>query len=330
MEYGTTLKTVLANIRVPAGANLNVINKNGEFVPTIKLNYDTSYIDVIVKPGMFFRVVAEDGATSILYQIEPESSTSDAFLLSDVYHVIQKDFLVEFVPRGTNVRSFLANVTPSMGATVQILDKLGNQRFDGKIYQDDEIVVTSADGLVTNVYFLSMLRTQSILQTTYLAYILSDIYTIDQVNNTVLEVPGDETIAEFMGNISTAPGASAIVVDALGNDKLSGEINMGDRIKVTSADGKTTVFYSLLVVSSEQISHKNISIFPNPTNDRIYIDGLRQGSLLKIYDITGNKIIVKQNNKKTELLDLSAYPAGLYIVEVISDNHKNRFKIIKK
>ena len=194
-EYGTSLKTILDNIEIPAGATLNIISGDGHYIPVKQRNFNTEYIYVTVSPNTYFEVIAEYKKTTIRYHLLPESSTSDAFLLSDMYHIIQKNFLVEFVPRGTSVGSFLANVTPSLGATVKILDKLGNQRFDGEIYQDDEVLVTSADGLVTNVYFLSMLHNRFIQETTYLAYILSDIYTINQVNNTMLEVPGYETIA---------------------------------------------------------------------------------------------------------------------------------------
>ena len=134
-EYGTQINTLLANITVPSGASLTVIDGEGAYVPLTMLNFDTSYVSVTVNHNTYFEVVAEDGITSILYQLQPQASESSAFLTSDVYSVDQRDLLIEYIPRGTSVNAFLSNVVPSVGASIKIVDKSGLERVDGQIYR---------------------------------------------------------------------------------------------------------------------------------------------------------------------------------------------------
>ncbi len=157
MEYGTMLKTVLSNVYVSHGQILNVINSRGAYVPLRQLNFDTTYVHTTVHPDIFLEVMHEGGLTSIIYQIIPESSQEDAFIVSHVYVVNQKEYLVEFVPGGTTVATFLRNVVPVLGATVKIVDKTGNPKASGPLHPNDKIVVTSADGKTKVEYTFSAL-----------------------------------------------------------------------------------------------------------------------------------------------------------------------------
>ncbi|MDD2382118.1 MAG: hypothetical protein PHV35_10525, partial [Mariniphaga sp.] len=89
MQYGTQLTTLLANLIVPEGAILSVIDSEGGFVPMKRLNFDTVYVDVTVNTNTWLEVIAEDGITSINYQILPVTSSDDAFITSDFFNVIQ-------------------------------------------------------------------------------------------------------------------------------------------------------------------------------------------------------------------------------------------------
>ena len=119
------------------------------------MNFDTAYVSVTVNPDIFFEVVAEDNVTRMVYQLQPNTSESDAFILSDIYEVSQLDNLIHFVPRGTNFQAFLSNIIPSLGASLKLVDKMGFERIYGNIREDDKVVVTSADGKNTRIYFIS-------------------------------------------------------------------------------------------------------------------------------------------------------------------------------
>jgi hypothetical protein len=332
-DYGTQMRTLINNINVPPGASMTVIDGKGAYVPLTRLNFDTTYVDVTVNSDTYLEVVAENGITTIVYQLQPNISENDAFIMSDVYSVVQAENLIEFVPRGTNVNTFLSNIVPSSGATVQLVDKMGHERLDGTIYQDDKVVVTSPNGLFTRVYHLSMLRTQYILSTTYLAYVLSDVYSVDQVGYSISGPYENTTVNDFYANITPSMGATAVVVDADGNEKASGNLLNTDMLKVTSADGHIEVMYNLVVVPVSANLHtaNQIEIYPNPTTGRLNVRGVEAGNRIQVYNSSGSIVRDLKVRSNLEVLSIDDQPAGLYLI-VISNNNSllGRYKAIKK
>ncbi len=330
-EYGTQLKTILANITVPPGANITVINDKGAYVPQTTLNYDTSYVSVTVNHNTYFDVVAEDGVTEIKYQLQPQASESSAFLTSDIYAIDQKDLLVQYVPRGTSVDAFLGNVIPSIGASIKVVDKNGLERTDGQIYQDDRVIVTSPNEEVQNVYYLAMLRSQYLQEPAYLAYVTSNVYPVNQVEMKITNLGSGTEISTFHSRINPAMGATAVVVDADGNEKTSGTLNTGDMLKVTSADEKVTVYYMLYTTSANFENAASISVYPNPTNGRVNISGAEIGGRIQVFSATGANIRNFNVQRSIETVTLDDQPAGIYLI-VVNGKEKllGRYKVLKR
>jgi hypothetical protein len=331
-ENGTTLKTILNNVNVPVGANLSIVNGEGAYVPLTALNFDTSYVSVVVNANTYFDILAENGITRIMYQLVPSSSASEAIVLSTVYNVKQKDLLIEFVPRGTNLVPFLANLTPSLGATMMVIDKMGNERMDGEVADDDKLVVTSADGIVQTVYHISKLATQYKPESGYLAYITSNKYSVDQINYMVNNVSGLETISDFYSKINVAQGATAIVVDENGIEKTTGDIDKTDMVKVTSADGKTEVYYSFgTLVGTKLTESQDLSVYPNPVTDKLNVSGLERGNNIKLYNSGGVVVFDSEVMNNLETISMEHLPSGMYLLIVSESNEiTGRFKTIKK
>jgi len=328
-EYGTSVRTVVENITVPAGALMDIVDGEGAYVPLTMLNYDTTYVDVIVNNNVYFDVLAENGITRIVYQLVPDVKQTDAFITSDVYDVIQKDFLIKYVPGGVDVESFLANLVPSTGATMMVVNKMGQERMDGYIADDDKVIVTSPDGTVSNVYLISRLSTRFVPGGTYLAYILSDVYNVDQVNYHVTGVSG--TVAQFLANVTPAMGATAVVVDASGMEKASGNVDGGDMVKVTSADGKIVAMYELTTVGAGYNGETQIVLYPNPTEGRINVTGVEVGNRIQVFNTMGAAIRDISVQSTNEVISLYDQPVGMYMI-VISDNDKpiGRYKALKR
>jgi hypothetical protein len=332
-EYGTQLKTIVNNVTLPFGATMNIIDGEGAYVPFKKLNYDTTYVLVTVNSNTYFDVLAEDGKTRIVYQLQPEVSQSAAFVTSDVYKVEQKDLLIKFVPRGTAVQTFLGNVVPSLGASMKLIDKFGLERTDGNIVEDDKLVVTSPDGTNTTVYFLSMLPTEYIQETTYLAYVISDIYSVDQVEYVIGGPTASTTLADFYARITPVAGATAVVVDQNGEEKTSGDLDDGDMLKVTSADGKIEVMYELNLdlTQAELVNIQQIEIYPNPTTGKLNVSGVGIGNRIRVYNSTGAIIYDVIVRSSVEFISLDEQPSGMYLIVVSSKNQLlGRFKALKK
>jgi hypothetical protein len=216
IDYGTSLTAVLENITVPDAASLTIVNAEDGYVPLKMLNFDTVYVVQNVSSDIYFEVFAEDGVKSIVYQLVPNSTDEDAFLISTVYGVSEENSIVNFVPRGTYVSTFFTNVTLTAGASAKILDNMGNERTQGSIGEDDKVVVTSSNGLVSKVYYVSM-QGSEFIGTIYLAYALSDIYLVDQVDYVISGLSGSTLLSEFLANTTQYLGATLAVVDANGN-----------------------------------------------------------------------------------------------------------------
>ena len=332
-EYGTQINTLLSNIIVPNGASLTVIDGEGAYVPLTMLNFDTSYVSVTVNHNTYFEVVAEDGVTSILYQLQPQASESSAFLTSDVYTVDQRDMLIQYVPRGTSVDAFLSNVVPSVGASIKIIDKSGLERTDGQIYQDDKVVVTSPNGEVQNAYYLSMLRTEYIKTTTYLAYVTSNVYNVDQVNMTISGgLTGSTDLSTFYSRITPSMGATAIIVDADGTEKNSGTLSAGDMVKVTSADGMVEAMYDIQFSTSAKLNNAlNIQLYPNPTSGKVNISGVKAGERIRVYNSMGANISDIKVQSNLETISLDSHPAGMYMIVISEQNQTiGKYKVLKR
>lgn len=336
VEYGTQLKTVLANLIKPVGATITTLNSKGEYVPNVMLNFDSMYVDVIATHDIFYEVLAEDGKTVIMYQVVPTVSQSSAFILSDVYDVSQKDLVVNLVPRGTTVKTAMKNIVPSFGATMQIVDKNGLVRLDGDLYQDDKIVVTSADKKVNVVYYLSMLRDQYITSTTYLAYVMSNIYAVDQVNYVITGATAKTLLSDFNSKITPVTGATTKIVDKTGATRTvtaTSDLNGGDKLVVTSKDGKFSVEYTLNLdlTSADLTGIRNIELYPNPTNSNLTIGGVNEGGRIHIYNAAGTPVRNILVRTSREMITLEDQPNGMYIIIVTEgDNIVGRFKAVKQ
>ncbi len=330
-DYGTALKTIIANIQKPVGSSMVMIDDKGAYVPLTVLNYDTTYVTVTVNHKTYFEVTAEDGITKIVYQLIPQVSLSDAFITSVAYDVIQKDLLIQYVPRGTTAKAFISNLIPSYGAILKLIDKMGFERMDGNIADDDKIIVTSANGQFQNVYHIGMLATQFVPDVTYLAYILSNVYNIDQVSYIISDVSGSAPISEFYTNIKPSAGANAIVVDKNGTEKTTGDINGTDMVKVTSADGKIVVMYKFGQLTGINPAKTNqVEIYPNPTNGKLNVSGVEKGQRIQVLNSVGSTVLDINVESNREIVSLTGKPSGMYLI-VIRDKDKilGKYKAIK-
>jgi hypothetical protein len=97
----------------------------------------------------------------------------------------------------------------------------------------------------------------------------------------------------------------------------------------------STVCVTPLANDSFTMNKRNISLYPNPTQDSVTLtyDLVEDNALLYVYDVTGRLMTEKNiDSKKGEInMDTSTYEAGIYIV-VLKQNNKiiNQQKLIKK
>ncbi len=81
-------------------------------------------------------------------------------------------------------------------------------------------------------------------------------------------------------------------------------------------------------VSNEQL----ISVYPVPAHDQVTISipGNRQKSQIIVSDINGKKYSVANATGNLHTLNISKYPAGMYVIQIINGDKKTIKKILKK
>jgi len=216
---------------------------------------------------------------------------------------------------------------------MKVVDKMGFERTEGGIYEDDKVVVTSGNGSVTRVYHLSMLPTLYIPEATYLAYVLSNVYAVDQVGYVIGGPSASTPLTDFYSKITPAMGATAVVVDIDGNKRTSGDLNDGDMLKVTSQDGRIVVMYNLDIdiTSADKLAEGRIQVYPNPTSGQVNIQGLEQGTRIQVFNQTGAMIRDVKTSRTLETISLDNQSAGMYLVVLTKDSRLlGQYKVIRR
>lgn len=150
----------------------------------------------------------------------------------------------------------------------------------------------------------------------------------------IAPLTGQTLLSEFLSYIMPSMGATVVVVDKDGNNKSTGDLDDGDILKVTSADGKIIKMYHLALdlTSAEKIGiQQQIEIYPNPTTGRLNINGLETGNRIRIYSATGALIRDLKARGNLEVVSIDDVPSGIFLIVISNDNQViGRYKAIRK
>ena len=150
-------------------------------------------------------------------------------------------------------------------------------------------------------------------------------------NNVLVNLAGLDNInAESISNLTIYdnPLLSTCEVQSV-CDYLSspnGDINIHDN--ATGCNSQEEVEYACGVWIPSINSESKFSIYPNPTENEIFISG-KEGRIIKeinIYNQLGQKVI--SENRMTNTIDVSKLRQGIYVIELVSNNSRIREKLI--
>lgn len=115
----------------------------------------------------------------------------------------------------------------------------------------------------------------------------------------------------------------------------SAYLNYNGWKQYNSVSTLTTSFgYDVLLCNSTEIKELKsevleIGIYPNPANDFINITAYGNQKLnINLYNLLGENVYSKNSSNPISKVDVSNFPAGLYIVSVISENSKTSKRIV--
>jgi hypothetical protein len=74
------------------------------------------------------------------------------------------------------------------------------------------------------------------------------------------------------------------------------------------------------------LDNEGLSVYPNPTNGILNFSGLEQDAQLTLTDLTGKTLLATTLKENT--VDLSAYPKGIYLLNLVNADRQYFFKIL--
>ncbi|MCK5776967.1 MAG: T9SS type A sorting domain-containing protein [Bacteroidales bacterium] len=97
---------------------------------------------------------------------------------------------------------------------------------------------------------------------------------------------------------------------------------------INSPNGQDSCHYQAPVGISNINTDEN-NFYPNPITDYLNIRTIDYPSHLYIYNISGQLLLTKDIKQENTKIDFSAYPNGIYFIELKQNNKITRKKIIK-
>lgn len=144
----------------------------------------------------------------------------------------------------------------------------------------------------------------------------------------VSQMQAQQAIVASGGNSNGSGGSASYSVGQIAYHAYSSSSGM------VSEGVQQTYEITTLSTSETQNLVKNISLYPNPVQDVLYVDFHEESyknSEFLLYDAQGKLIKQGQLNQKKNELNLSMLPQSMYILKVMQDGKNTKtFKIIKK
>ncbi|NJM79878.1 MAG: T9SS type A sorting domain-containing protein [Flavobacterium sp.] len=93
-------------------------------------------------------------------------------------------------------------------------------------------------------------------------------------------------------------------------------------------------FKAYIPITTLQTIHTNstaehLKVYPNPVFDFFTVNSTEDIDKMELLNVTGQKILDKNNPNKIEILDLSNHSKGVYILKTYIENKVTLAKIIK-
>jgi hypothetical protein len=156
--------------------------------------------------------------------------------------------------------------------------------------------------------------------TIQLTLILSAIVTIQaqtwtQIGN---DIDAEAASDNFGHSVSISDDGSIVAI--------GGPYNEGNG----PGSGHVRVF-EFISTDIESLEKSGISIYPNPTSGKLYFNsGSNCIQSITIFDMSGKQLIRKATIDKNEVMDLSGYAGGNYLISIQIGNHIYTTTIVRE
>ncbi len=310
--------------------NLNTISVDGEFSWTGKYYENMKItIEAIPMPGYQFVGWQNSLETAQEIEIYPHGNTTVVALFEPVNY---DDYPVVF-----NEISYNQDNTYASGDWIELYNRSDNDvdisGWEFKDSDDNHVYTFPQNTILEEEEYLVVCSNEILFTSTYpnVENYLAEFNFGLSGNGELLRLYNDTIIIDSVLYDDTAPWPTA----ADGNGPTLELINtnynndFGENWQASYVDGGTPGEESSHLVSNiNNYSDNNISIYPNPTYNKVNIS-LNENSEIIIFDTNGKMYLAKKIKKGKNIVDLSLYKQGIYFVRIITADNIITKKIVK-
>jgi len=230
----TLKETDASGIDVAFTATISADKKVITITPSATLKFNQVYYLAIAA----VEDASNNATTAQNITFTTRAASSDATVSSAVYTVDDMAETITNIPFSETLANFKSNITPAAGATFEVYEA------DGTTVATDlqtgyKLICTAEDGTTKKTYTITLNAAPSNDAT-----VSSAVYTVDNVAETITNVPWNETLATFKSNITPAAGATFEVYEADGTT-VATDLQSGYKLICTAEDGVTKKTYTI-------------------------------------------------------------------------------------
>ena len=116
------------------------------------------------------------------------------------------------------------------------------------------------------------------------------------------------------------------------NDEMNVIVKNSDEPHLFELSGINKITFDLVTEAVESITHNNTSLhlYPNPTENHLFIETEHEIEEIVIYDVYGRKCQQVNEPTSQQVLDVTDLNTGIYFIKVVTDNNEIVKRFVKK
>ena len=116
------------------------------------------------------------------------------------------------------------------------------------------------------------------------------------------------------------------------NDEMNVIVKNSNEPHSFELSGINKITFDLVTEAVESITHNNTSLhlYPNPTENHLFIETEHEIEEIVIYDVYGRKCQQANETTSQQVLDVTDLNTGIYFIKVVTDNNEIVKRFVKK
>ena len=304
-------------------ANVDIVTPNNDTL-VMRIDRDTDIDGVVPAPMNKFDVIGIGG------QFDSSSPYDEGYQLFPHYdyHIIPivetpTLFINEVMSSNVDVES---DENGDFDDWIEIYNNDGNSVNLGGMYISDDMGNTTKFQFAMNESDLDIADGEFLL-------LWADDETSEGVKH--LNFTLDNTTSNYVGLYATDGSTviDSVTVPALDDNISYGRETDGSNDWVTFAvttPEETNSNGVITAVRNFTVSNEGVAVFPNPSSDKIFVKSTESFQSIRVYDVVGNLVEEIFTNNDRDVLDVSEYKNGVYIMTLqFTDRTINRRVVVQ-